>query len=274
MFKQKYKREIVDQDKGTTQRRILLTGAAGGIGSAFFQHARDEYTFRLADRVHADFAGSAEQGHEVIQLDIADLDACQQACQGMDIVIHLAADANPQADFATSLLANNIQGTYNILRAAKDQGCQRVILASSLQVLMGAAPDGQAFHETQIQPMNMYGVSKCFSEAAASYFAHAEGLSCIAIRIGSYDLKSDPSNWLRQDPNPRTLAGYLSPRDMNQLLTRCIEASDIPFAIVNGISDNRFKVVDLTPTRKLLGYQPDDDAFEIFKDDLQAWLKG
>lgn len=260
------------QEGRASQRKILLTGAAGGIGAAFFQHAAETYTFCLADRICINFVNGTEQDHEVIQLDIADLDACQQACKGIDTVIHLAADANPDADFSNSLLSNNIQGTYNILRAAKDQGCRRVILASSLQVLIGYAPDVQMSLASPLRPMNMYGVSKCFGEAVASYFAHAEGLSCIVVRIGSYDVQNDPSNWLRQDPNRLSLAGYVSPRDLNQLLIRCIEVPEIPFALVNGISNNRFKRVDLTPTRDLLKYQPEDDAFEIFKDDLQVWL--
>ncbi len=206
-------------------------------------------------------------------LDVADLEACQQACRDIDTVIHLAADANPAADFSHSLLQNNICGTYNIFRAARDQGCQRVIFASSAQVLAGYPQDVQAHPESPLRPMNMYGVSKCFGEAVASYFAHAEGLSSIVIRIGAYDVNGDASNWLRREPNMRHLSGYVSERDLNQLLLRCVEAEGVQFALVHGISDNRFKRLDITATRDLLGYAPQDDAFEIFSADLQAWLQ-
>ncbi|HEY0757464.1 MAG TPA: NAD(P)-dependent oxidoreductase [Ktedonobacteraceae bacterium] len=128
----------------TNKRRILLTGAAGNIGSAFFQHAASMYTFRLPDRARIDFVDSMHQGHELSQLDVSDLAGCQQACQGIHTVIHLAADPDPDADFITSLLSNNILGTYHILRAARDQGCRRVILASSVQVVSGYASDVQA----------------------------------------------------------------------------------------------------------------------------------
>jgi len=120
--------------------------------------------------------------------------------------------------------------------------------------------------------MNMYGVCKCFGEAVASYFAHAEGLSSSALRIGSYDVNADASNWLRQQPNARHLSGYVSERDFNHLLVRCIEVPDVQFALVHAISNNRFKRLDLTSTRELLGYAPQDDAFEIFQANLQAWL--
>lgn len=252
--------------------RILLTGAAGGIGSAFFCAAAAQYTFRLADREISALAGKVSQDHEVRLLDVADLGACQQACQDMEVVVHLAANANPDAEFYSALLQNNIQGTYNIFRAAKDQGCRRVIFASSAQVVLGYAPDVQAHLDSPLRPMNMYGVSKCFGEAVASYFAHAEGLSSIAIRIGAYDANGAAS-WLRKRPNPLDLSGYVSERDLNQLIVRCIETPNVQFAIVHGISNNRFKRLDLTSTRDLLGYAPQDDAFEIFQADLPKWLK-
>lgn len=253
----------------TEKRRVLLTGAAGGIGSAFFRHAAEAYIFRLADRVAVDIRGEPGQDHETMQLDIADLDACQRACQGIDTVVHLAADPSPEADFSTSLLSNNIQGTYNILRAARDQGCRRVVLASSIQVVLGYAPDVQAHIDSPPRPINMYGVSKCFAEEVASYFARIEGLSCIAVRIGAYD-KDNRAEWLHRNIDRTALTGYVSPRDLNQLLTRCVEAPDVSFAIVCGISNNRFKLVDLTSTRDLLGYQPEDDAFEIFEEAFQV----
>src|SRR5919199_2620621 len=115
--------------------RILLTGAAGRIGSVFRQHAGARYRLRLADRRHTAIGDPG--GHEIVALDAADLQACQAACAGMDVVIHLAADPSPAADFYGSLLDNNIKATYNIFRAAKDQGCRRVIYASSIRVLEG-----------------------------------------------------------------------------------------------------------------------------------------
>ena len=263
----------MSRQRPVSSRRILLTGAAGGIGSAFFRSAASHYVFRLADREATSLMWAIAEGHEVCALDVADLAACQQACRDIDTVIHLAADANPQADFYLSLLHNNIQGTYNIFRAAKDQGCQRVIFASSAQVLAGYPPDVQAHPDSPLRPLNMYGVSKCFGEAVASYFAHAEGLSSIALRIGAYDVNGDASNWLRREPNMRHLSGYVSERDLNHLLLRCVEAPGVQFAVVHGISDNRFKRLDITATQELLGYAPQDDAFEIFRADLQAWLQ-
>jgi uronate dehydrogenase len=252
----------------------LLTGAAGGIGQAFFRAARQRYWFRLADRVAitAESSEGHEQDHEAIQLDLVEPGACERVCEQIDTVVHLAADANPAAPFYESLLDNNIKATYNIFRAARDQGCRRVIFASSAWVMGGYAPDVQLAPQAPTRPVNLYGVSKCFGEAVASYFAQTEGLSSIVVRIGAYD-DGGADNWMRESPNARTLATYVSARDLHQLLVRCIEVSDITFAIVHGLSENRFKRLDLTSTRDLLGYAPQDDAFTIFHETLDEWLQ-
>jgi nucleoside-diphosphate-sugar epimerase len=259
----------------------LLTGAAGGIGHAFFRSARERYRFRLADRVAiaAETVQEREAGeegdqedHEVVQLDLVELGACERACEQIDTVVHLAADANPGAPFYESLLDNNIKATYNVFRAAKNQGCRRVIFASSAWVMGGYARDVQLAPDAPLRPVNLYGVSKCFGEAVAAYFAQAEGLSSIVVRVGAYD-DGGAQNWLRAAPTARELATYVSARDLHQLLVRCIEAPAIEFAIVHGLSENRFKRLDLTSTRDLLGYAPQDDAFAIFGQTLDEWLR-
>jgi uronate dehydrogenase len=108
----------------TARKRILLTGAPGGIGSAFFRFARDRYSLRLADPVAIPAEALDAGEHEAVSLDVADLASCQRACERIDTVVHLAADANRAAEFYNSLLDKNIKGTYNIFRAAKDQGCR------------------------------------------------------------------------------------------------------------------------------------------------------
>jgi nucleoside-diphosphate-sugar epimerase len=79
----------------------------------------------LADRETAALAETPGAGHELVALDVGDAEACQEACRGVETVVHLAADPSPEADFYGSLLENNIKGTYNVFRAAKDQGCRR-----------------------------------------------------------------------------------------------------------------------------------------------------
>jgi nucleoside-diphosphate-sugar epimerase len=250
-------------------RKVLLTGAGGRIGTAFRQFAGDRYDWRLVDRdaTKVEDAGDSE----VIEADLSDLAKCQEVCAGMDTVVHLAADPNARADFYASLLDNNVKACYNIFRAAKDQGCKRVIWASSIQVIEGYPLDVQAHPESPVKPMNMYAAAKAFGEAIAHTFAHAEGLSCICVRVGAYE-----GNRVLEKPDGRTLSAFVSKRDLSHLLAQCVEVENVQFAIVHGVSDNRFKRMDITSTRKLVGYEPIDDAFQKFEmgiNDTERWLR-
>ncbi|MCD6032436.1 MAG: NAD(P)-dependent oxidoreductase [Thermomicrobiales bacterium] len=239
------------------RRFVLLTGAAGRIGTAFRQAHGERYRFRLADLRTEALADTPGASHEIVRLDIADADACREACTGIDTVTHLAADPSPEADWESSLLPNNIQGVVNIFRAASEAGCRRVVFASSVHAVGGLQDDEAIADDAPPRPVNLYGASKAFGEAVAATYA-AAGLSGIAIRIGSYD-----APWFHERGDATAAMAYVSARDLNDLLVRCIETQDIPYAVVAGISDNARKRFDLIQTRRLLGYAPRDDGFKV-----------
>ena len=258
-------------------RKVLLTGAAGRIGSAFRQSAGDRYDLRLVDRAIAGIDERPRQ--EGIEANLAELETCRQVCQGIDTVLHLAGDPATTADFYESLLDNNIKALYNIFRAAKDQQCRRVIFASSIQVIEGYPLDTQAHPEMPMKPMNLYAAAKGFGELMAHYFAYAEGLSSIAVRVGGFG-----NNPGMQDPaqiDGRALSAYVSPRDLCHLFVQAIETPDLQFAVLQAVSDNRFKRMDISSTRRLVGYRPQDDSFEVFQVNVrnrdrwyQEWGRG
>jgi len=252
-------------------KKILLTGATGRIGKEFWQYAGDKYDLRVTSRSLERLGNPGR--HEAMELESADLDACQRACKGIHTVIHLAADPSPQADFYGSLLDNNVKGAYNMFRAAKDQGCQRMVYASSIQVIEGYPLDVTGAVDRPTRPLNLYAVTKCFGEALCHYFSMVEGLSCIAVRIGNYEGNTPANSGIK---DARNLSAFISIRDMNHMLEQCIETPDIQFGIVQGVSDNRFKRMDITSTRELIGYEPQDDAFVLFKTGLtyrDRWYK-
>ena len=242
------------------RRFVLLTGAAGRIGTAFRLAHGEDYRFRLADLRTDGLAETPGAGHEVVQLDVANAGACVAACAGIETVVHLAADPSPEADWEGSLLDNNIRGVVNVFRAAQEAGCQRVIFASSVHAVGGYPPDVEIPDNAPPRPTNLYGASKAFGEAVAATYA-AAGLSGIAIRIGAYD-----APWFYEERDPQAAAAYISARDFNQLLVRCIETPGIDYAVVAGISNNRRKRFDLIDTRALLGYAPVDDGFRVTGD--------
>lgn len=241
----------------TPAPHVLLTGAAGRIGAAFREYVGDRYPLRLAAHHPEKIADPG--GHEMVGLELADPASCLAACEDIDVVVHMGGIASPSTGFYEGLLAANIKGVYNILRAAVDQGCRRVIVASSVQAVAGYPLDVQVRTGDAPRPVNMYGVCKAFAEAACHHFARVEGLSCIGIRIGSVE-----DGWVVRDPNARNLSTFISRRDMSELLVRCIEVPDVSYAIVHGVSDNRYKFLDMRDTRELLDYKPVDDAFRYF----------
>ena len=163
------------------------------------------------------------------------------------------------------------QTTDNIFRAAKDAGCRRVIFASSVHAIEGYPRDRQLTPDDPVRPRNMYGVSKCFGEAVAHAFAVAEGLPSVCLRIGAYE--AGPR---RERGNSSYLSMFTSSRDLNSLILRSIE-EPLPDAadgavIAHATSDNRFKRPDLTKSRQVLGYAPQDDGFQLITlDETEEW---
>ncbi|MFP4070385.1 MAG: NAD-dependent epimerase/dehydratase family protein [Opitutales bacterium] len=241
----------------TKPRKVLVTGAAGRIGSAFAAAARDDYELTLmVQNVDAERSLAIKPHGRLVEGRLEDIERLKELCAGIDTVVHLAADPSPSATW-DSLHANNIIGTYHLLAAAKAAGCRRVILASSIHTVSGYPSEQQVKTHDPVNPEDLYGVSKCFGEAMGRYMAEREQLSCIALRIGWFTSAES----IRKEHSPHGLEAWLSPRDFMQLLKLCIENTSLKFAVFNAISDNRFKRLDISDARELLGYAPKDDAF-------------
>ncbi|MHB0913400.1 MAG: NAD-dependent epimerase/dehydratase family protein [Armatimonadota bacterium] len=239
----------------STRRKILITGAAGRIGTYLRKAWADTYDLVALDRKQI----RKWNGGTVITGDIRDLGTVLSACNGIDTVVHLAADASPKADFNTSVLPLNIVGTHNVYNAAARSGVRRVIFASSIHAVGAYPPDVQVKWDMPVRPCCEYGAGKCYGEAIGSYFSDKKGLSVIAIRIGA--VHGHPEEVVHQDC--RMVDIGISEEDLTQLIGRCVEAPDqLRFAIFNGLSDNRFKRLDISHAREVLGYAPKDDAGE------------
>lgn len=235
---------------------ILLTGACGRIGKTFFEASKDRYTFVLTDRVEPDFAVDAP--HRFVSLDLSDPAAMGEVLKGIDVIVHLAGIPHATATF-NELLPSNILATTYLFEAATAAGCQRLVFASSAQTIEGYPVDRQIAPGMQVMPANLYGVSKCYGEALCAFYAAKRNLSTIAIRIGAFEFPD------RHEPtNARDLSAWLSPRDAVQLLQRSVEVEGVQHLIAHGISNNRFKRLDLSETMRVLGYRPVDDAFQTF----------
>jgi len=239
------------------RRRLLVTGAAGNIGSYFAEHARDDFELRMMVQQIDEEARKLERFGEVVAADLGDMERLKELCQGIDTVVHLAGNPSPSAVWS-ELLEANIVGTYNMMVAAKAAGCRRVIYASSIHAVSGYPPDVQVKTSEPVNPGDLYGVSKCFGEALGRYMAEQEGLSVIALRIGAFQ----PLETARQEKSLSSMDAFVSRRDLNQLIERCIDNENLRFAVFHGLSDNRFKRLDISDARELVGYEPQDDVTE------------
>ena len=242
-------------------RKVLVTGAAGNIGSYFAEQSGLKYDLRLMVRGDEDRAAlDALRGHgEVVTGDLGNLEQLKDLCRGIDTVVHLAASASPDTTWE-QLLPNNIIGTYNVMVAAKAAGCRRLIYASSIHAVSGYPADVQVKTSEPVNPGDLYGVTKCFGEAMGRYMAGQEGLSVIALRIGAFQ----PLDSARDaDKGVQIMDMFVSRRDLNHLIERCIDVEHIRFAILHGLSDNRFKRLDISDARELVGYAPQDDSTEL-----------
>ena len=226
--------------------RILITGAAGAIGSTLHRGLAGRYALlRLADVKPVAAPGP---GEEAVECDITDLQAVSAAMQGIDCVVHLAGV--PREGPWDAILPNNVVGTYNVFEAARAQGVRRMIYASSNHVV-GYYRAEQAVGITEPpRPDSRYGVSKVFGEALGRLYADKHGMSVACLRIGSF--RDRPEDW-------RQLATWVSPRDMTELVRCAIEAPAFHYLVLYGVSAND-RTRWSSPDAARIGYVPRDNA--------------
>jgi NAD+ dependent glucose-6-phosphate dehydrogenase len=232
----------------TPTRRVLITGATGGIGSFLATTLADHYELVLHGR-------SPDKAPEGVDLKIAELDDYDQVralMDGVDTVVNMAGAASPESSWELVLEANLI-GVRNLLEAARDAGVRRVVLASSNHAMgMYDRYEQWPVYPDQLpRGDSLYGVSKIFGEALGRFYHDEYGLDVINLRIG----------WFSEDPlaaeEDLLRAMWLSPRDCTQVV-RCAIEAEVGFGLYYAISDNPNRRWSLTNTQLDLGYRPQD----------------
>ena len=235
------------------RRRVLVTGAAGRIGSFFAEKMHHKYDLRLMVREDDEDVAALESLGEIVVCDLAQLQKLEKGCEGIDTVLHLAGNPSPNQTW-DSVIENNITGTYNMFVAAKAAGCRRVVYASSIHAVSGYPKGVQIKTSEPVNPGDLYGVSKCFGEALGRYMAEQENLSVIALRIGAFQPEE-----AAQKPDLSLMNGWVSREDLVQLIERCIDAKQLQWAVFHALSNNTFNILDISDARELVGYNPQDN---------------
>lgn len=183
----------------------LITGGCGFLGTSLVAHllkSNPKVNIRVLDNLTVgtpeDLSGVAKfkeiksnnitgspKGIELVEADIRDVGACIKCCNGVDIIVHLAANTgvapsveNPRID-----MESNVIGTFNMLEAARAKAVGRFIFASS------GAPVGETeppIHENKpCKPVSPYGASKLCGEAYCSSYFRTFGIKTVALRFGN-----------------------------------------------------------------------------------------
>jgi UDP-glucose 4-epimerase len=164
---------------------LLVTGGAGFVGSHVVQAALDAgERVRVLDDLSTGDKRNVPDAVELIEGDVADPEAVNQALEGVERVAHLAAHRAVPRSLDDPLATDraNTAGTLCILEGARRQGVKRVVLTSSSSVY-GAAATRPTAEDTPPQPRSPYAVSKLAGEHYARVYAELFGLSTVSLRI-------------------------------------------------------------------------------------------
>ncbi len=178
----------------------LVTGGAGFIGShlvtRLIEQGRQVRVFDNFSTGKREYLDAVQDQIALVQGDLRDQDAVRQAMDGVRIVFHEATISSVQqsiADPHTSFDVN-LMGTLNVLEAARDAGCQRVVFASSASVY-GDSPGLPKTEAMPLRPLSPYAISKLASEHLCGLFTRIHGLETVALRyFNVFGLRQDPAS--------------------------------------------------------------------------------
>ncbi len=238
-----------------SHHRILLTGAAGGLGQALRPRLKANcQVLRSADRVAFGLAGEQE---ELVLADLADASAVMAMMQGVNAVVHLGG-VSTEAAFEP-ILQGNILGVYNLYEAARKQGVKRIVFASSNHVT-GFYKQSETINASHPpRPDSLYGVSKAFGEDLSRFYFDRYGIETACVRIGS----SFP-----EPKDRRMLATWLSFDDLHRLITACLTTPVLGHSIIFGMSNNAVTWWDNSQANHI-GYKAQDSS-DVFKEAVYA----
>jgi len=235
-------------------QKILITGAAGDVGTRLRKLLKGVYSLRVSDiRKPADLGAD----DEFVAADLGDYEQTKQITAGIDGIVHLGG-YSVEGPWET-IHKSNIVGCYNLFEAAYRSGVKRIVFASSNHAVGFYPRDRKIGVDVTLRPDSRYGVSKAFGEAVGALYADKHGLQVTCIRIGNVGDKP---------LDKRRLSIWVKPEDLTQLVRIGLEHPDIRFEIFYGASDNEAGWWDNSNARRF-GYRPQFRS-EDFREEAMA----
>ena len=235
------------------KQKVLLTGAGGRIGPHILPTFADRFDLRVLDKHPV--AGFPD----TIIADLSDKAVLVEAMQGIDTVVHLAAQSD-EADFVSVLVPNNVVGLWNTFDAAREAGVKRIVFASTVQAVDGYPREQTVEITDPPRPVSLYGATKALGEIMGRWYFDKHGVEFVGVRIAAWQDAATP--WLRQ-AGGHIRSVWVSPRDGTEVLRRAVETPDVGYALVFATSRCNPQRLSLAPMREVLGYEPQDDIADI-----------
>ena len=205
--------------------KIGITGAEGTIGSVLRKGLSKKYKIISFTLQTQDF--------ESVQVDLSNNNEIKGKFEGLDALIHLAADPRPDASWE-SVKKNNIEATFNVYNEVKNAGVKKIIFASTNHTQHGdtllTTPETLDLKKNKIlslennpNPDSLYAVSKLFGEDLGKYFSEQQKIKFIGLRIGWIVKGDDPTIMFGTPSEDYLRSMYLRHSDCIQVFERALE---------------------------------------------------
>ncbi len=236
-------------------KRVLLTGAAGGVGGMIRPLLAAQYPEVVLSDIK-EVTGLAKN-ETFIPCELSDPASVEKICEGVDGIIHLGG-FSVEGPWDV-IHQSNIIGCYNTFEAARKKGVKRVVFASSNHAV-GYYPRVQRIGTDVVpRPDSRYGVSKLFGEGLGAMYAYKHGLRVLSLRIGNVGEKP---------LDKRRMAIWIRPDDLVQLIRIGLEHPEIRYEVMYGASYNETSWWDNSNAYKF-GYRPKGNS-EDFREHALA----
>jgi UDP-glucose 4-epimerase len=180
--------------------KVLVTGGAGFIGSNLVRALRERGDdVRVLDNFSTGFRANLDglDGVEVVEGELRSYERVHNAVRGVELVYHLGALGSVPRSVQDPLTSNavNVEGTLNVLLAARDEGIRRVVFASSTSVY-GTEPPLPTREDERLDPISPYGVAKLAAERYCAAFSRVyEAFETVVLRyFNVYGPRQSPSS--------------------------------------------------------------------------------